>query len=106
MARAKPVADVVGTDPAAALDGWIEQQRDLLDAALGGWLQQQQAFNKAWFDWLDALYGSQAGVRDAAWPAVGWPTLPEELLMAGPRLLQVWWAPWAPFVERGGEQLG
>jgi hypothetical protein len=90
-------AGVDGIDT-SALDTWIEQQRDLLDSALGQWTQNQQALMTAWFQWLDGA--------SALWRVPGWPAAPEDLFMAGPRMMQAWWAPWAPFMQRGGEQLG
>lgn len=103
MARGKPAAEAdvlgIGFDSRDLMDGWFAQQRDLLDTTLGAWTTQQQLATRAWFGWLDAM-----AAPAAAWP--GLPSLPEDLMMAGPRLLQAWWAPWAPFIERGGEQLG
>ncbi|WP_128000206.1 hypothetical protein [Piscinibacter defluvii] len=105
MARGKPAAEAVVTDVRfdsnEALDSWIGQQREWFDAVLGSWTQQQQIATQAWLSWLDALSAPASAWMQAAWPAV-----PDNPLMAGPRLLQAWWAPWAPFLERGGEQLG
>jgi hypothetical protein len=95
--RSKP-SETVDSVAATPLDVWIEQQRDLLDTSLGQWTQGQQALMTAWFQWLDGL--------SALYRVPSWPGAPEALFMAGPQLLQTWWAPWVPFTERGGEQLG
>lgn len=102
MARGKPAAEATVTDVRfdsnEALDTWIVQQRDWYEALLGQWTQQQQIATQAWLDWLDAL-----SAPASAWTRAAWPALPDNPLMAGPQLLQAWWA---PFLERGGEQLG
>ncbi len=105
MARGKPAAEAaaidVRPDSNEALAAWIEQQRDGYAALLGCWAQQQQVAARAWLAWLDAL-----SAPTAAWPPAAWPGVSDELLRAGTPLLQAWWAPWAPFLERGSEQLG
>lgn len=106
MARGKRMAEAATTsmDETAAettpLDTWYEQQRDLFATTLGQWTFGQQELMGAWYRWLDGLSSLAA-----PWPLAAWPALPEELLLAGPRLMQIWWAPWAPMVERGQEQL-
>ena len=100
--RAAEAAQVFDAPEGSELDTLIEQQRDLLQATLGQWTQSQQALASAWFQWLDSVYGTLYG----AWRVPGWAGAPEDLMLAGPRMLQAVWAPWAPYVERGGEQLG
>lgn len=104
MARGKqtfaPESAPAVADDTTPLDTWIEQQRDLLDTAFSQWTQAQQNWASAWLQWIDGMGGVTGGARLPAWPGI-----PEEMLMAGPRLMQLWWSPWMPFMERGTEQL-
>ena len=106
MARRKPrpadespmfMAPAAAEETDTALDDWIEQQRELVDTSLAQWTRNQQAMAAAWFQWLDSVSGM--------WRVPAWPGVPEDLFMAGPRMMQAFWAPWTPFVERGTEQL-
>jgi hypothetical protein len=85
------------------LNQWFTSQRDLLDTGVDRLAQTQRELLKVWLGLVDELGKpweamTENGLR---FPWNGF----EDLYQAVPQPLATWWSPWAPFLERGGEQL-
>jgi hypothetical protein len=102
-------ANTLANDAETLLRDWSDAQIGLIGAGLGALFEYQQAM----FSTALALLGP-AGLT---WPALAWDAW-RPLHQAGASaaatagsaapastLRDAWWAPWAPFWQRGAEQL-
>lgn len=124
--RHAPAPSAAASPPTAVADesldlwnGWFESQRDLFGASLDQLAMTQQSMLKSWLAMVDAmaeaLQAPLEGGLQLAWGgldrsgrpfASSWTFAPPDLYRLAPPLMQAWWAPWSPLMERGGEQLG
>lgn len=118
---APPPADTATlADPSPALwSEWLDSQRDLFGAGLDQLALTQQSMLESWLAAFDEMAKAwqaplEGGLR-LAWGSVdregrpfatSWTFAPTDAFRLATPLMQAWWGPWAPFFERGGEQLG